>query len=70
MERMRANAIEAAEQCGILRIPELHAPEKLEHVVAGWDATRRARFSATRAASEAMPVHGARHAWRRARSPC
>jgi 16S rRNA (uracil1498-N3)-methyltransferase len=44
MERMRANAIEAAEQCGILRVPELHAPEKLERVVAGWDATRRLLF--------------------------
>jgi len=44
MERMRANAIEAAEQCGILRVPELHAPEKLERVVAGWDTTRRLLF--------------------------
>jgi 16S rRNA (uracil1498-N3)-methyltransferase len=44
MERMRANAIEAAEQCGILRIPELHAPEKLERVVAGWDAGRTLIF--------------------------
>jgi 16S rRNA (uracil1498-N3)-methyltransferase len=40
MQRMRANAIEAAEQCGILRIPELHEPEKLERVVAGWDGAR------------------------------
>jgi 16S rRNA (uracil1498-N3)-methyltransferase len=40
VERMRANAIEAAEQCGILRIPEVRAPEKLETVVASWDATR------------------------------
>jgi 16S rRNA (uracil1498-N3)-methyltransferase len=40
VERMRANAIEAAEQCGILRIPEVRAPEKLENVVTSWDATR------------------------------
>jgi 16S rRNA (uracil1498-N3)-methyltransferase len=40
IERMRANAIEAAEQCGILRIPEVHAPEKLESVVASWDTGR------------------------------
>jgi 16S rRNA (uracil1498-N3)-methyltransferase len=39
-ERMRANAIEAAEQCGILRIPQVSEPEKLENVVAGWDAAR------------------------------
>jgi len=44
IERMRANAIEAAEQCGILRIPEVHAPEKLERVVAGWDADRTLIF--------------------------
>jgi 16S rRNA (uracil1498-N3)-methyltransferase len=40
VERMRANAIEAAEQCGILRIPEVSAPEKLDSVIAGWDAGR------------------------------
>ena len=40
VERMRANAIEAAEQCGILRIPEIGVPEKLESALAGWDATR------------------------------
>ena len=44
VERMRANAIEAAEQCGILRIPEVIAPEKLESVLAGWDPTRRLVF--------------------------
>ena len=40
LERMRANAIEAAEQCGILRIPEVHAPEQLARVMAAWDAAR------------------------------
>jgi 16S rRNA (uracil1498-N3)-methyltransferase len=44
IERMRANAVEAAEQCGILRIPELHAPAKLERVVAGWDTGRPLLF--------------------------
>ncbi len=39
-ERMRAHAIEAAEQCGILRLPEVCAPEKLGRVVAAWDAAR------------------------------
>ena len=32
IERMRAHAIEAAEQCGILRVPEVRAPEKLDRV--------------------------------------
>ena len=44
LERMRANAIEAAEQCGILHIPEVEEPEKLDKVIAGWDAGRRIVF--------------------------
>jgi 16S rRNA (uracil1498-N3)-methyltransferase len=40
IERMRAHTIEAAEQCGILRLPEIRAPEKLDRVIAGWDAAR------------------------------
>jgi 16S rRNA (uracil1498-N3)-methyltransferase len=40
LERVRAHTIEAAEQCGILRLPEVHAPERLEHVIAAWDASR------------------------------
>jgi 16S rRNA (uracil1498-N3)-methyltransferase len=40
VERMRANATEAAEQCGILRVPLIDEPLKLERVVAGWDASR------------------------------
>jgi 16S rRNA (uracil1498-N3)-methyltransferase len=40
VERMRAHTIEAAEQCGLLRLPEIHAPEKLERVVVGWDKRR------------------------------
>ena len=42
--RMRANAVEAAEQCGILRLPELHAPERLQSVIAGWDVARTLIF--------------------------
>jgi 16S rRNA (uracil1498-N3)-methyltransferase len=40
LERMRANCIEAAEQCGILRIPEVSEPRKLDAVLADWDAGR------------------------------
>ncbi len=40
IERMRANAIEAAEQCGILRIPEVLEPVKLERALADWDEPR------------------------------
>ncbi len=55
MERLRANTIEAAEQCGILRIPELHAPERLERVIAGWDASRPLIFC-DEASEERCPV--------------
>jgi 16S rRNA (uracil1498-N3)-methyltransferase len=42
--RMRANAIEAAEQCGILHVPEVRALEKLEHAVETWDPARTLIF--------------------------
>jgi 16S rRNA (uracil1498-N3)-methyltransferase len=44
LERMRANAIEAAEQCGVLRIPEVVETEKLDKVLASWDPARRLIF--------------------------
>ncbi len=44
LERMRANAIEAAEQCGILRVPGVAEPQKLAAMIAGWDARRRLIF--------------------------
>ena len=40
VKRMRANAIEAAEQCGILRVPAVDEPAKLERVIGGWDNSR------------------------------
>jgi len=36
LDRMRANAIEAAEQCGILNIPEIAAPVTLDAFVLKW----------------------------------
>jgi 16S rRNA (uracil1498-N3)-methyltransferase len=44
IERMRANAIEAAEQCGILRIPAIDEPRKLERVIDGWEPARTLIF--------------------------
>jgi len=41
LERMRANVIEAAEQCGILRVPEVEEPQKLADVLAAWGEPRR-----------------------------
>jgi 16S rRNA (uracil1498-N3)-methyltransferase len=43
-QRMRANAIEAAEQCGILRVPEVFEPETLGAALAHWHAERRLIF--------------------------
>ncbi|MDX2266409.1 MAG: 16S rRNA (uracil(1498)-N(3))-methyltransferase [Hyphomicrobiales bacterium] len=43
-ERMRANVIEAAEQCGVLSVPDVRPPEKLSRVLDGWDARRRLIF--------------------------
>jgi 16S rRNA (uracil1498-N3)-methyltransferase len=40
-ERMRANVIEAAEQCGILRVPEVDPPASLDAALKGWDAIRK-----------------------------
>src|SRR5260370_27481827 len=37
---MRANAIEAAEQCGIVTLPEIRAPLTLERLIAEFDADR------------------------------
>lgn len=55
LERMRANAIEAAEQCGILRIPEVSEPERLEPVLSRWDERRKLVFC-DEAAPEADPA--------------
>ena len=44
LDRMRANAIEAAEQCGILRVPEVDEPVKLKALLDAWPATRRLIF--------------------------
>ncbi len=40
-ERLRANAVEAAEQCGRLDVPEVAEPATLDALLAGWPAERR-----------------------------
>jgi 16S rRNA (uracil1498-N3)-methyltransferase len=61
IERMRANAVEAAEQCGILRIPELDEPRKLDSVLAGWPEGRGLVFC-DEAAEIANPIAALRAA--------
>lgn len=36
LDRMHANVIEAAEQCGVLRIPEIGQPARLDAVLRDW----------------------------------
>lgn len=44
IDRLQANAVEAAEQCGILSIPEVRPPMKLRDALDGWDSARRLIF--------------------------
>lgn len=39
-ERMRANAIEAAEQCGLVTLPEICEEQSLSRLIAPWPAER------------------------------
>ena len=55
LDRMRANAIEAAEQCGILHVPEVCEPLKFERAIAGWNPSRRLIFC-DEAAAIADPI--------------
>ena len=44
LERMRANVVEAAEQCGVLSLPAVADDAPLARVLAGWPAERRLVF--------------------------
>ena len=43
-ERLQANAVEAAEQCGILAIPEVREAQKFTALLSSWDKERRLIF--------------------------
>jgi 16S rRNA (uracil1498-N3)-methyltransferase len=43
-DRIESNAIEAAEQCGILAIPEVREAQKIERLLAAWERDRRLIF--------------------------
>lgn len=43
-ERLRAHAIEAAEQCGLVSVPEITAPVTLEALLAAWPGDRQILF--------------------------
>ena len=54
MERMRANAVEAAEQSGRLTVPDVVDPVDLAKLFVAWDADRRIMFCDE--ASDAPPA--------------
>jgi 16S rRNA (uracil1498-N3)-methyltransferase len=43
-QRLEANVVEAAEQCGVLAVPPVYEPVKLERLLSGWDKGRRLIF--------------------------
>jgi 16S rRNA (uracil1498-N3)-methyltransferase len=61
LERMRANVVEAAEQCGILSLAEVLGEEKLENALANWPEDRLLVFC-DEAAETADPVAALRAA--------
>jgi len=40
LDRMKANAVEAAEQCNLVYVPDVEEPEKLGKLLAAWPAER------------------------------
>ena len=65
IERLQANAVEAAEQCGILAIPEVREAQKFTALLAGWDKERRLIFCDERRVHQQSPARAARHPQRR-----
>ena len=44
LDRLQANVVEAAEQCGVLSVPEVAAPRKLRDLLDAWPSGRRMIF--------------------------
>lgn len=59
LDRMRANAVEAAEQCGVLTIPEIDEPQSLDAALAGWNPNAPLIFC-DEAADPTSPVEALR----------
>lgn len=55
LERMRANAVEAAEQCNLVFVPEVLEPVKLPKLLADWDRAR-ALIHCDETAAVASPI--------------
>ncbi len=59
-ERMRANAVEAAEQCGILAVPQVRGPEPLDGVIELWPHDRTLVFCDEESAGDPDPLDALR----------
>jgi len=59
LERMRANAIEAAEQSDRLDVPEVREPIVLDKLLSNWDVQRRVLFCDE--GGDAQPIANALH---------
>lgn len=44
VDKMRANALEAAEQCGVLTVPDCRIPQKFDAFIDSWDSARALIF--------------------------
>ena len=44
LDRLAANTVEAAEQCGLTALPQVREPETLDRLLDGWDASRKLLF--------------------------
>jgi 16S rRNA (uracil1498-N3)-methyltransferase len=57
IEKFEANVIEAAEQCGVLAVPPVRPPVKLDRLLAEWEKDRRLIFCDESAAGDnPLPV--------------
>ena len=57
LERLQANVVEAAEQCGVLAVPEVATPVKLKDLLERWPADRRILFcDESDAGSNPLPI--------------
>jgi 16S rRNA (uracil1498-N3)-methyltransferase len=59
LDRMKANAVEAAEQCNLVFVPDVHEPTTLTRALASWDPQRRLIYC-DETASVANPVQALR----------
>ena len=62
-DRLQAHAVEAAEQCGGVFVPEVAVLAKLERVLANWDAARQIAFCDEALAGESGQLPDAPGPW-------